>query len=475
MFVDPVVASDNFTYERKEINDWFIRQYNPNDQTLMPLSPMTGAPMASKRLQANQVVKTMVAEWKKANSTTVRQKKILDNVTKSCMIAETIEEVQSNLGKLKNMTDSIMKKECNYENENGSDQMLIIIYGQVEKLKERLSRFPEFLNDDIEKMFQHILNSCSSATSNVIKKINKNNKEISTMKREVAKLDAAELMVQQEIDETEFEVYNNLVRLLLKKQYLLKLKVRQAKKGKNESLLIRETKELESLLPKSSNLFTQSMRTPAINKKKRKRGNAKDHDNKNEDLNVKEIMMESSFDVESNYDFSYFVDEDVLQFVGGDQLFRRFLDDHKIGRTTWEELESFVARTVSEEETYDNSHDTILLPLARDTFRNILIEQKPLPVSLLKLLAKSYRGKVRFFRCDSNIDDKAFMWNRISADSEFHDDMEACVHVGFAYYYGKGVEQSSRNSIHYFRKAAKLGHATARMLVRKYSRTSACV
>ena len=486
IFVDPVVASDNFTYERKEILEWFKSNLDPTDRSIMPLSPMTGATMTSRRLRANQVLKTMVAQWKKKNSTTVRQKKTLDNLTKSCMMAETIEEVQSSLGNIKNMTDSIIKKECAYENENGSIQMLVIIYGQVEKLKKRLSRFPEFLNDDIKKMFQQILNSCSSAALSVKEKINKNNEEISTMKREKAKLDAEELRVQQEIDEMEFEVNNNLIRFLLTKQYLLKLKGRQAKELKNAGLLIRKNKELASLLPKSSNSFTPSTDGPASNEKKRKRNNEKDHDNKNEDLNVKEIMMESSFDVESNYNFDYFLNEEYAdvdvgwgwsqpRFHDSDQLRAIFLDDHENGRTTWEALESFVARASHEEHTptpgcqghHDNSHDAILLPLARETFRYILIEQKPLPVSILKLLAEDYRNllNIQGYRIshDLNCDKTSFMWNRISADSTFHDDMEACAYVGFAYFNGKkGVKRSSRNAWPYLIKAAKLGHFPSR-------------
>eukprot|EP00944_MAST-04C_sp_MAST-4C-sp1_P014109 g14109.t1 len=475
IFVDPVLASDSFTYEKKAINGWFRSQCGPYHQII---SPMTGATMTSKRLQTNQVMKTMIAEWKKTNSTTVRQKKILDNVTKSCMMAETVEEVQNSLGKIKNMTDFIVKKECDYENQNGSDQMLTIIYGQVEKLKKRLSRFPEFLNDDIEKMFQHILNSCSSAASSVKEKIDKNNEETSTMKREIAKLDAAKLMVQQEIDEMEFEVNNNLVRFLLKKQYLLKLQVRLAKRKKNEGLLIKKNKELESLLPKSSTLFAQctdgsgskssnstisttTTRTPAINKKKRKRGNENAHDNKNEDLNVKEIMVENGFDVEPNYNFSYFLNKKKWQFHGNHRVLKRFLEDHENGRTTWEELESFVARTSHETVAYDNGHGTILLPLARDSFRNILQQQKCLPVSLLKLLAKDYRNELNSWQqIDHNVhcNKTSFMWNRISADSEFHDDMEACAYVGFAYFNGKGVKRSSRNAWPYLIKAANLGH-----------------
>eukprot|EP00942_MAST-04A_sp_MAST-4A-sp1_P000674 g674.t1 len=493
IFVDPVLASDNFTYERKVIKEWFKSKLDPTDRTIMPLSPMTGATMTSRRLQANQVMKTMIAQWKKANSTIVRQKKILDNLIKSCMMAETIEEVQSSLGKIMRMTDSIAKKECNYENENDSNQMLIIIYGQVEKLKKRLSRFPEFLNDDIEKMFQHILNSCSSAASSVKEEINKNNEELSSMKQEKAKLDVEESMVGQQIDEMEFRVNNNLIRFLLKKQYLLKLKGRQAKELKNADLLNKKNKELESLLPKSSNLFTPSKdgsgsnfssnsavstnttttattTTPATNKKKRKRSNEKDDGNKKEVLNVKEIMIES-IDVESNYNFNYFLnDKDDPNtwwqtFHDSDQLRARFVHDHKNGRTTWVALESFVA---SHGTRYNNRHRAIFLPIAKAIFPNILIKQKPLPVSLLILVAEDYRRLLNpsTDRIDhgTNCDKTSFMWNRISADSEFHDDVKACAYVGFAYFNGKGVKRSSRNAWPYLKKAAKLGHYSALMI-----------
>ena len=62
------------------------------------------------------------------------------------MMAETIEEVQSSLGKIKRMSDSTMKKEFDYENENDSNQMLIIIYGQIEKLKKK---------DQVKKIMTH--------------------------------------------------------------------------------------------------------------------------------------------------------------------------------------------------------------------------------------------------------------------------------------------------------------------------------
>jgi hypothetical protein len=279
----------------------------------------------------------------------------------------------------------------------------------------------------------------------------------------------------------------------LKKQYLLKLKERQAKELKNADLLIKKNKELESLLPKSSNLFTPSKdgsgsnfssnsavstttttttttTTPATNKKKRKRSNEKDDGNKKEVLNVKEIMIES-IDVESNYNFNYFlIDKDPnvtwgVTFHDSDQLRARFVHDHKNGRTTWVALESFVA---SHDTYYDNSHRAILLPIAKAIFPNILIKQKPLPVSILILVAEDYRRLLNH-HCDridhgTNCDKTSFMWNRISADSEFHDDVNACAYIGFAYFNGKGVKRSSRNAWPYLKKAAKLGHHFSQMI-----------
>ena len=52
---DPVVAADGHTYERSQIVLWLARCGEA------ATSPMTGAPLADRRLQVNQAVKTMIA------------------------------------------------------------------------------------------------------------------------------------------------------------------------------------------------------------------------------------------------------------------------------------------------------------------------------------------------------------------------------------------------------------------------------
>ena len=84
------------------------------------------------------------------------------------------------------------------------------------------------------------------------------------------------------------------------------------------------------------------------------------------------------------------------------------------------------------------------------------------------MVAEDYRRLLNP-NCDridhgTNCDKTSFMWNRISADSMFHDDMEACAYVGFAYFNGKGVKRSSRNAWPYLKKAAKLGHHFSQMI-----------
>src|SRR5690242_46341 len=57
LFVDPVVASDTFTYERAAIENWLLEQKKDR-------SPMTNAVLPHKRLQPVHVVKKLVSDWK---------------------------------------------------------------------------------------------------------------------------------------------------------------------------------------------------------------------------------------------------------------------------------------------------------------------------------------------------------------------------------------------------------------------------
>jgi ankyrin repeat protein len=59
IFLDPVIASDGFTYERNEINKWIISKPKP-------ISPMTGDPI-EKYLVSNKLIMNTVKEFLRQN------------------------------------------------------------------------------------------------------------------------------------------------------------------------------------------------------------------------------------------------------------------------------------------------------------------------------------------------------------------------------------------------------------------------
>ena len=56
----PVMAADGNTYDRSSIEDWFSRGKKT--------SPMTGAPLAHLGLTPNNLVRSMVSEYRDASS-----------------------------------------------------------------------------------------------------------------------------------------------------------------------------------------------------------------------------------------------------------------------------------------------------------------------------------------------------------------------------------------------------------------------
>ena len=56
----PVIAADGNTYDRKSIEDWFSRGKKT--------SPLTGAPLAHLGLTPNNLVRSMVSEYRDAAS-----------------------------------------------------------------------------------------------------------------------------------------------------------------------------------------------------------------------------------------------------------------------------------------------------------------------------------------------------------------------------------------------------------------------
>ena len=56
----PVIAADGNTYDRKSIEDWFSRGKKT--------SPLTGAPLAHLGLTPNNLVRSMVSEYRDASS-----------------------------------------------------------------------------------------------------------------------------------------------------------------------------------------------------------------------------------------------------------------------------------------------------------------------------------------------------------------------------------------------------------------------
>jgi len=56
VMMEPVVASDGFTYEREAIEKWFAQK------TSTVLSPMTGLPI-SRHLTPNHALQTLIKEY----------------------------------------------------------------------------------------------------------------------------------------------------------------------------------------------------------------------------------------------------------------------------------------------------------------------------------------------------------------------------------------------------------------------------
>ena len=56
----PVMAADGNTYDRSSIEDWFKTGKNT--------SPLTGAPLAHLGLAPNNLVRSMVSEYRDASS-----------------------------------------------------------------------------------------------------------------------------------------------------------------------------------------------------------------------------------------------------------------------------------------------------------------------------------------------------------------------------------------------------------------------
>ena len=54
IMVDPVVANDGYTYDRKNIEEWWQKS---------DLSPMTGLPIESKSLIPNHTLKSAISSW----------------------------------------------------------------------------------------------------------------------------------------------------------------------------------------------------------------------------------------------------------------------------------------------------------------------------------------------------------------------------------------------------------------------------
>jgi len=82
LMVDPVVAPDGFTYERKTIERWFKDHVS---------SPMTGVQLASKKLVPNNNLKSQMSEWKtKKEANEKKQKEQEEEAKKKIKITITI-------------------------------------------------------------------------------------------------------------------------------------------------------------------------------------------------------------------------------------------------------------------------------------------------------------------------------------------------------------------------------------------------
>ena len=60
--VDPVTATDGYTYERSAIRSWLRRN---------PTSPMTGNPLLDDTLKADHELKAKIEDFKKKHSTQI--------------------------------------------------------------------------------------------------------------------------------------------------------------------------------------------------------------------------------------------------------------------------------------------------------------------------------------------------------------------------------------------------------------------
>ena len=75
LLIDPVVASDGFTYERNAIEEW-IRTSGGRDGG--PRSPMTNAPLRDVVLTANKALKAAISAYKEYLPVVEREKKDLE-------------------------------------------------------------------------------------------------------------------------------------------------------------------------------------------------------------------------------------------------------------------------------------------------------------------------------------------------------------------------------------------------------------
>ena len=61
LFRDPVIAADNHTYERAEIEAWFRKALSAG--SLAPLSPLTGQPLEHLNLSPNILIAQLAREF----------------------------------------------------------------------------------------------------------------------------------------------------------------------------------------------------------------------------------------------------------------------------------------------------------------------------------------------------------------------------------------------------------------------------
>ncbi len=140
LFEDPVLASDGFNYERRQIEKWF-----ENHRT----SPKTNARLKHRRIYPNHLLRARCLEWKASHSTDAGLKKQLKAFTGALLTAETSVEALSAVQKIGKLIRLARNK-----------NFLILGPASAAKLFKQ-AQFAETVNDRVAAAFSSIVTLCA--------------------------------------------------------------------------------------------------------------------------------------------------------------------------------------------------------------------------------------------------------------------------------------------------------------------------